>query len=109
MGAYSCNDASNVAKAYLPCCSHSASVVPTQIHREPANDDGHGRIDAHGDQEKRSILKAMIVMNRDEDPKAHYTHTDWKNGESEAVFQLVAEEGNDHGESEGGGPWRNCV
>ena len=34
-----CNDASDVAEADLPCRANSTTVVPTKIHRKPANDD----------------------------------------------------------------------
>lgn len=46
------NDASDVAEADLPCAADGPPMVATEVHVEPADDDGHGAVGAHGDKEE---------------------------------------------------------
>lgn len=37
-------------------------MVPAEVHVEPADDDRHGAVGAHGDQEKRRVLHVRLVV-----------------------------------------------
>lgn len=84
-------------------------MVAAEVHGEPADDDGHGRVDAHGDEEEGRVLQAAVVVHGDEDAEAGDGEADGPHGEGEAVLQLVAEVRHDHGEGEGRRPRRHRV
>lgn len=79
-------------------------MVAAQIHGKPAHDDGHGRVNAHGDEEEGSVLECVVVVHGDEDAEADDGEADGGDGEGETVLELVAEVGDDHGEGERGCP-----
>ena len=105
------NDTTNVAKRNLPRRADGLAVVSAQVHVEPAHDDGHSTVRAHGDQVKRGVLRvdAGRVVDRHQHGEAdegdHYA----QDGEHEAVSQIVGGDGGDHGETKGGGPGRDRV
>lgn len=37
--------------------------MPSQIHGEPTDNDGHGTVGTTGDQEERSILRIFVVVD----------------------------------------------
>lgn len=50
------NDTANVSEANLPCCADGTTVVTSEVHVEPAYNDRHSGVGAHGDQEERRVL-----------------------------------------------------
>lgn len=38
-------------------------MVAAQVHVEPADDDGHGTVGAHRDEEESRVLKLVIVVD----------------------------------------------
>lgn len=51
----------------------------------------------------------MVVVHGDEDAETGNGEADWDERERETVFEFVAEEGDDHGEGEGGRPGWDTV
>ena len=85
------NDASNVPKSNLPRCTHSAAMMATKVHVEPANDHWHGTIRAHGHEKKCRILQMMPVVDCYENGESSNGNTDWDQSEEEPVFEFVGE------------------
>lgn len=81
--------------------------MPAEVHGEPADDDGHGRVDAHGDEEEGCVFEVVVRVHGDEDAEAGDGDEDGEQGEGEPVLELVTEVGDHHGEDEGGGPGRD--
>jgi hypothetical protein len=79
------DDAANVAGADLEGRADRAAMVAAEVHREPADDDGHGRVRAHGDEKERGVLQMRPVVDVDEDAEADNGDADWEDGEREAV------------------------
>lgn len=84
-------------------------MVAAQVHVEPAHDDGHGAVGAHADQEQGGVLDVGMVVDGQEDGEARDGDADGPDGVGEAVAGEVAEDGDKHGEGEGGGPWGHAV
>lgn len=84
-------------------------MVTPEIHGEPANDDGHGAVDAHGDAKQSTVFESVVVVHGDQDAKACDGDTDGDDGKGETMFEFVTEEGYHHGKGEGCGPGRNGV
>lgn len=103
------DDAADVPKADLPRRTHAASVMPTEVHGEPADDDGHGAETAHGDEEERSIFEAVVVVDGDEDSEASDNNGNRDHGEEETVFRFVGDVCNKHCKGESCSPWRYTV
>lgn len=101
------DDTSDVAETDLPRRTHRAAVMPAEVHGEPADDDGHGRVDAHGDEEESGVFEVVVRVHGDEDAETGDGDEYGEQGEGETMLELVAEEGDHHGEDEGGGPGRD--
>jgi len=84
-------------------------MVPAQIHVEPADDDGHGRVRTHGHEEEPRVLNAPVVVHRDQDAETGDGYGDGDQREDEAVPCVVGAETDDHGEGEGARPRRYAV
>lgn len=69
-----------------------------------ADDDGHGAVGAHGDEEEGRVLEVVVGVLSEEDGEAGDGDGDGEEGEEEAVAEAVGGEGDEHGEGEGGGP-----
>lgn len=74
--------------------------MPTEVHGEPADDDGHGAETAHGDEEERSIFEAVVVVNGKEDGEASDSDGNRDDCEEETVFRFVGDVRNKHCEGE---------
>ena len=83
--------------------------MAAEIHVEPADDDGHSAVDAHGHHEEGAVLEFVVVVDVNEDGETGNGKADGEYGEGEAVSEFIAEVGDDHGEGEAGGPWRYAV
>lgn len=84
-------------------------MVAAQVHVEPADDDGHGAVRAHADEEERRVLDVRAIMDGEEDGEARDGDADGPQGVGEAVAGEVAADGDEHREGEGGGPGRHAV
>ena len=80
-------------------------MVTAEVLGEPADDDGHGAVGARGDEEERGVLEVVVRVHGEQDGEAGDGDADGDKREDEAVLEPVGEEGDDHGEAEGGGPW----
>ena len=103
------DDAANVAEANLPGRPNGPTMMPAEIEIEPANYHGEGGVRAHCDEEQSRVLEVRPRVRGYEDGEAGDGHCGWDQGEQEAVFQLVGEEGDDEGEDERTGPGRDAV
>lgn len=97
------DDPANVPEANLPGRADAASVVTAQVHGEPADDDGHGGVGAHGHQEEGGVFGVGGVVDAEEDGDAGDGEADGSENEEEAVAEFVRGEGDEEGEHEGGG------
>ena len=79
-------------------------MVPPQVHVEPAHDQWQRRVCAARDQEQRAVLGA-VVDGRQQDGEAGDRDTAAGDGEGVTVTRAVRDEGDQHGKTEGGGPW----
>ena len=77
-----------------------------QVHRVPTYEHWHGRVRAHGDQTESSELGMAVLqaVDLEEDHETCHRHQRTKDGEAEAVLEVVGEEGHYHAETECGGP-----
>ena len=103
------DDAADVAKANLPGGADGAAVMAAQVEVEPADDDGQGGVDAHGDEEEGGVFEVGVFVGGQEDGEAGDGDGGWEQSEKEAMFGQVGEVGDDQGEDEGGGPGGNGV
>lgn len=83
--------------------------MAAQIHVEPADDDGHGRISAHGHEEQSSILDRAVVVYSNENGETGDADSNRKKREEEAVLEAITEPGYYHGKPECSGPRRHAV
>jgi len=105
--AISGDDATNISKPNLPGCSNGATMVATEVHREPTDDDWHCTVAATRDHEKRPVFQMAVVVHGQEDCETCNGNGNWNQRKEETVPQTVREEGDDHGETEGSGPRRD--
>lgn len=84
-------------------------MVTTQIHVEPAHNDGHGRVGTASDKEQGRILQRRIVVHRNENAESDDGDADGNDGKRHSVAQLVGYNSNRHGEAECHGPRRYTV
>jgi hypothetical protein len=84
-------------------------VVAPEVHIEPAHNDGHSCIRAHGYEKKRGVLQGAVVVHRDEYCEASDADADREYGEKEAVFQTIRKPRNQHAKPKGCGPGRHAV
>lgn len=84
-------------------------MVAAQVHVEPADDDRHGAVGAHGDEEQGGVLDVPVGVHVQEDGEPGGGHGDGDQGEGEAVLGFVRGEGDHHGEDEGAGPGGDAV
>lgn len=84
-------------------------MVASEVHGEPAHDDGHGGVRTRRDQKERGVLGVSIVVHDHEDGEAGDGNEDGDYGEEESVAEAVREGGDQHAESEGACPWRDRV
>ena len=103
------DDAANVTEANLPGCSDGPTMVASKVEVEPADYHGEGGVRAHCDEEQGRVFEVRPLVCGYEDGEAGDGHCGWDQGEQEAVFQLVGEDGDDEGEDEGTGPGRDAV
>lgn len=121
------DDATNVAEADLPRrpdraawekrisnatrtrSSRSLTMMSTQIHVEPAHNHGHGAITAARDQEQRPVFQIVVIVHCDQNGESRNGDANGDYGEQESMLELVRAVGDEHGEAECSGPWRNGV
>lgn len=84
-------------------------MVAAEVQVEPAHDDGHGRVGAHGHEEEGGVLQVRPGVHRQQDGEAGDGHADGDDGEEEAVPRFVGRVGDQHREGEGGRPRRHAV
>lgn len=97
------DDAAAVAEANHPRDADASLHVAAQVHGHPADDDGHGGVGAHGNEEEGGVLGARVVVDREERGGAGEGEEGGEEGEEEAVGGEVGEGGDQEGEEEGGG------
>ena len=61
-------------------------MMAAEVHVEPADDDRHGGVRAHGDEEQCRVFQLLVVVDGDEDGKAGNGDGDRDDGEDEAVL-----------------------
>ena len=122
------DDASDVACADLPRGADGATVVAAEVHLcgalacysrglirgggtylEPADDDGHGSVDARRSHEERAVLHVPVVVDVEQDGEASDRDADRDQREQPAVSGQIREISDQHGESEAHGPRRHRV
>lgn len=103
------NDTADVSESHLPGSTNGSTMVTSEIHIEPADDDGHGRVGTHRDEEECSILKISVMVDGDQDGEASNGHADGDDAKEEAMLELVREEGDDHCKAKGARPRRDTM
>lgn len=103
------DDAPDIPEPNLPCRADRATVMPTEVHVEPTDDNRHRTVDAHRHHAEGPVLEVVVVMDDDQNGETGDGDADGHDGEGEAVFEFIAEIGDDHGEGEAGGPWGYAV
>ncbi len=103
------DDTSNIAETNLPGGAYCPSVMATQVHGEPAYDDGHSRVCAGSYHEESAILEVMVMMLCDQDRKAGDRNADWNHCEEEAMPESIREKSNKHAEAKRSSPRRDRV
>lgn len=93
----------------LPRTAHSSPVMPTQIHIEPTNNNRHGCISSHGDQEESCILQVVVVVHGNEDSEAGDADANGENGKEEAMSEAIGEIRNKHGKAKSSSPRRHTM
>lgn len=83
--------------------------MSTEIHVEPAHDNGHSGIGAHSDEEETQVLHVRVIVDGDEDTEACDGDGDRDERECEAVLREIRAEGYDHRKSKRTRPGRNAV
>ena len=94
------NDPADVAEADLPGGPDGSAVVSAQVQVEPTDNDWHGGVDAHRNEEEGSILEVEAVMDGKENAEAGDGHQDGDESKNEAVPRLIRKIGDEHCESE---------
>lgn len=79
-------------------------MMAPEVHVVPADDDRHGAVGAHADEEEGGVLEAEAVVHGEEDAEAGEAEAERREGEEEAVPREVRARRHEHGEGEGGGP-----
>ncbi|KFY88486.1 hypothetical protein V500_06312 [Pseudogymnoascus sp. VKM F-4518 (FW-2643)] len=77
-----------------------AAMMAPEIHVEPAHDDGHGRVGAHGEGEEGALLRHDVVVYIEQHSEADDRDAYWKETAGEALASAVASPSYYHGESE---------
>lgn len=103
------HDAADVAEPNLPRRPDTPPDVTGQVHGEPANDDRHGRVRAHGHEKKGGVLGVVVPVDAQEDGDAGDGDGDGADDEEEAVAELVRGICDEEREDEGGGHGRDGV
>lgn len=98
------DDAADVAETDLPRGADGPAVVPTQVEVEPANNDGHGGVAAHRDEEQGCILEIGAVVDREEDGEAGDGDGDGNKSEQETVSCFIRDISKYHREAESHSP-----
>jgi hypothetical protein len=75
-----------------------------QRRTEPAYDNWHGGVTAHGYEEQSCVLQRTVIVYRDQDGEADDCDADGKDSITESMACFVGEIGEDHCKGEGGGP-----
>ena len=101
------NDTTNVTESHLPGRTNGATMVTTQVHVEPTDDDRHRRVTAHGNEEKSHVLDSGLIGDVQEDTETSQRKTDRDKRKDESVCEAIREPGDDHGERKGASPRRN--
>lgn len=78
--------------------------MPTQVEVEPANDNRHGGVAAHGHEEQGCILEIGAVVDREEDGEAGDGDGDGDEREHETVSCFIRDISKYHREAEGHSP-----
>lgn len=68
---------------------------------EPADDDGHGGVDAGSSQKEGTVFDAVVVLDAEERRESSEGDEQREKDEEESVFQEIGERGDDHSEDEG--------
>ena len=84
-------------------------MVASQVHVEPADDDGHGGVGAAGDEEEGAVFGGGGKGGGEHHGEAAEGDGDGDEDEEEAMAEAVGDVGDYHGEAEGGSPGRHGV
>jgi len=76
---------------------------------EPADDDGHGSVDAGRSHEKSAILQVLIVVDIEQNGEANDRDADREQCEQPTVSRKIRKIGDQHGEPETYSPGRHRV
>src|SRR5690348_9322535 len=95
----------------LNCETLAMDVTKSFRRRQtyPADNDRHGSVGTHSNQEQCCILEITVVVNRNKDCEASNANTDWEDCEGKTVLQAIRAPRNQHGEAECCRPWRHAV
>lgn len=83
------NDAAQVAKADLPSAADGTPMMAAEVHVEPADNDGHGRVGTHGNEEEGGVLEISVLARGNEDGEAGDGDADGKYGKEKTMLELV--------------------
>jgi hypothetical protein len=83
--------------------------MTTQVHREPADQHGHGTEAATRDEKQSTVLNGMMVMDVEEDAEPGHGDEHRDDSEDKPVAQFVRQKGDEHGDAKRRGPWRDGV
>ena len=103
------DDTADVSEPNLPRRADGATVMAAKVQVKPADDDWHGAVSAHGDQEQGRVLYVPMRVHGQKDGKTADGDKDWDQSESEAVLDSIREVGDYHGENECARPWWHTV
>lgn len=103
------NNATQVAESNLPCTTDGASEVASEVHIEPADNDWHGRVSAHGDEEQPCILHVAMVMYTNFNGKSSDCNSNRKHDKEKPVAETVANGRHSHGKGKGDSPRGNTA
>src|ERR1700744_5275434 len=94
-------------EADLPRRTHSPAMVASEIHGEPAHNNGHRTVRPGGDHEKRAIFHMFAVMDAHENREACNGDEDVDDREKESVPETIRHGGSEHAPAKGGSPRRD--
>lgn len=103
------DNTTDIAETNLPRTTDGTSVMASQVHVEPAHNDGHSRVGSHGDEEQTSVLHFCVVVHSDENGEAGNGDTNGENCKGRTVTHPVRDDGDAHGEAKSHNPGRHAV
>ena len=91
----------------LPRRPDRLAVLTAQVHGEPADDDGHGRVGADGDEKEGGVLHVDAVAHVHEHAEAGDGDEDGQQRKQQPVLGPVRRRRHHHGQPKGGDPRRH--